>query len=193
MAGLTPYLRGGGLRPDAVSGLQSGMQNALAAMLADAPVGLTINSAYRSPELQATLYEQALERYGSEAEARRWVAPPGRSQHNHGNAVDLGFESDEARQWAHANAERYGLSFPLSNEDWHIELAGARGGQVSATSGPPLPEQRVNAMASQPVSPEQARPPTSRNQLAQMDAAPFMNAPFQVFPVDFTPRRLTRG
>jgi hypothetical protein len=193
MAGLTPYLRGGGLRPDAVSGLQPGMQNALAAMLADAPGGLTINSAYRSPELQATLYEQALERYGSEAEARRWVAPPGRSQHNHGNAVDLGFESDEARQWAHANAERYGLSFPLSNEDWHIELAGARGGQVSATSGPPLPEQRVNAMASQPVSPEQARPPTSRNQLAQMDAAPFMNAPFQVFPVDFTPRRLTRG
>ena len=193
MAGLTPYLRGGGLRPDAVSGLQPGMQNALAAMLADAPVGLTINSAYRSPELQATLYEQALERYGSEAEARRWVAPPGRSQHNHGNAVDLGYESDEARQWAHANAERYGLSFPLSNEDWHIELAGARGGQVSATSGPPLPEQRVNAMASQPVSPEQARPPTSRNQLAQMDAAPFMNAPFQVFPVDFTPRRLTRG
>jgi len=169
------------------------MQNALAAMLADAPVGLTINSAYRSPELQATLYEQALERYGSEAEARRWVAPPGRSQHNHGNAVDLGFENAEARQWAHANAERYGLSFPLSNEDWHIELAGARGGQVSATSGPPLPEQRVNAMASQPVSPEQARPPTSRNQLAQMDAAPFMNAPFQVFPVDFTPRRLTRG
>ena len=193
MAGLTPYLRGGGLRPDAVSGLQPGMQNALAAMLADAPGGLTINSAYRSPELQATLYEQALERYGSEAEARRWVAPPGRSQHNHGNAVDLGFESDEARQWAHANAERYGLSFPLSNEDWHIELAGARGGQVSATSGPPLPEQRVNAMASQPVSPEQAKPPTSRNQLAQMDAAPFMNAPFQVFPVDFTPRRLTRG
>jgi len=193
MAGITPYLRGGGLRPDAVSGLQPGMQNALAAMLADAPVGLTINSAYRSPELQATLYEQALERYGSEAEARRWVAPPGRSQHNHGNAVDLGFESDEARQWAHANAERYGLSFPLSNEDWHIELAGARGGQVSATSGPPSPEQRVNAMASQPVSPEQARPPTSRNQLAQMDAAPFMNAPFQVFPVDFTPRRLTRG
>jgi len=54
------------------------------------------------------------------------VAPPGNSQHNRGNAADLGYSSDAARQWAHANAGKFGLSFPLANEDWHIEDSAAR-------------------------------------------------------------------
>ncbi|MDX0431143.1 phage tail protein [Sinorhizobium medicae] len=83
---------------------------------------IVITSGARSIERQAELWRQALEKYGSEAEARKWVAPPGRSQHNHGRAADLQFESDAVRDWAHANAEAYGLVFRLQNESWHIEL-----------------------------------------------------------------------
>jgi hypothetical protein len=60
------------------------------------------------------------------------VAPPGNSQHNHGNAADLGYLSPDALEWAHTNAGKYGLAFPLKNENWHIELAGARGGGHAA-------------------------------------------------------------
>lgn len=83
---------------------------------------IVITSGARSIERQAQLWQQALEKYGSEAEARKWTAPPGRSQHNHGRAADLQFESDAVRDWAHKNAEAYGLVFRLQNESWHIEL-----------------------------------------------------------------------
>lgn len=129
MVDLSKYLTGGAAgRADSLSGLNPQFQSALAQMFEAAPGGLQIKSAYRSPALQAKLYQDALAKYGSPEAARKWVAPPGRSQHGHGNAVDLGYLSPEAKQWAHANAAQYGLSFPLSNEDWHVELAGARGG-----------------------------------------------------------------
>lgn len=86
---------------------------------------ITMNSGYRSPERQAQLWEDALEKYGSADAARRWVAPPGRSNHNHGLAADLGYGSDAAREWAHSNAGQYGLNFRMSWEPWHIELASA--------------------------------------------------------------------
>jgi hypothetical protein len=133
MAGFdfTPYAQGGAAaRPDSFSGMQDPFQQALARMLQEAPaeVKIGITSGYRSPEVQRRLWEEALAKYGSEQEARKWVAPPGRSQHNHGNAADLKFMSPAAQEWVHANAERYGLAFPLSNEAWHVELAGARDG-----------------------------------------------------------------
>lgn len=96
--------------------------------------GLGILSGYRSVERQRELWNEALRRYGSPEAARRWVAPPGSSQHNHGNAADLTWNGQSLAQapawvvqWLHANAEAYGLTFPLSNENWHIELIGARG------------------------------------------------------------------
>lgn len=54
---------------------------------------------------------------------------PGRSNHNHGHAVDLKYLDPSATTWAHENAGRFGLAFPLSNENWHIELASRRGGK----------------------------------------------------------------
>jgi LAS superfamily LD-carboxypeptidase LdcB len=98
------------------------------------PRALTITSAYRSPELQAQLYEAAIRKYGSPQAARKWVAPPGRSQHNAGLAVDFAdangrllrdANSREAR-WIAANAARFGLDVPMSWEPWQVELAGAR-------------------------------------------------------------------
>eukprot|EP00913_Durusdinium_trenchii_P021275 g19988.t1 len=127
---LTQYLAGG---KDArhITGMSSSFEGKLTAMFAALPKELAgqikINSGYRSEERQQQLWNDALRKYGSVAEARKWVAPPGKSQHNAGNAADLGYGSDAARQWAHANASKFGLSFPLSNEAWHIEDADARG------------------------------------------------------------------
>jgi hypothetical protein len=126
------YAVGGATRPDAISGLDQGFQEALARMFLEAPENvrgaLRLVSAYRSPERQAELWDQALAKYGSPERARKWVAPPGRSKHNSGHAADLKYLDPAARAWVHENAARYGLAFPLSHEPWHIELASARGG-----------------------------------------------------------------
>ena len=138
----SPYLSGGALRPDAISGLRPEFNNALASLFRNAPEdvrsGLSVFSAYRSPEVQAGLWENALAKYGSEAAARKWVAPPGRSRHNTGQAADLRFANDAARQWVHENAGQYGLHFPMSWEPWHIEIVGSRDGQpvYAAVPGP---------------------------------------------------------
>jgi len=132
---LAALLTGGAAgRPDSVSGLKPQFQTALGNMLASAPpnvlAGVKINSAFRSPAVQAQLFDRAVKKYGSVAAARKWVAPPGRSRHGHGDAADIKM-SPAARQWIHANAGNYGLAFPMSWEPWHIELAGARGGKQS--------------------------------------------------------------
>jgi tape measure domain-containing protein len=131
---LTKYLAPG---KDAshISGMSSAFEGKLEKLLAAMPKELAgqirINSGFRTFERQQQLWQQALQKYGSVAEARKWVAPPGNSQHNKGNAADLGYGSEAARQWAHKNASQFGLQFPLSNEDWHIEDADARAGMMA--------------------------------------------------------------
>ena len=58
---------------------------------------ISIYSGYRSDEHQGRLYQDALEKYGSPAAARKWVAPPGKSQHNHGTAAAEEAEEDSHR------------------------------------------------------------------------------------------------
>lgn len=141
---LKRYAVGGATRPDSFTGLRPEFQSALANLFANAPPevqnSLRVSSGYRSPGRQAELWEAALAKYGSPEVARKWVAPPGKSQHNHGQAVDLKYLSPDAQKWAHANAAAHGLAFPLSNENWHIELAGARDGKVlpAAAGGPAI-------------------------------------------------------
>lgn len=130
---------------DHVDNLNEGFATNLLAMFEDAPPGiregLQIGSGYRSADRQAELFAEAVRKYGSEAEARKWVAPPGKSQHNHGQAVDIWYNGQrldkapaEVREWVHANASAYGLRFPMSWESWHIEPAGARGGGPGSTA-----------------------------------------------------------
>lgn len=146
----TKFATGGARRPDSFSGMNPDFSAALGSMFAAAPPEiqqqLRVSSGYRSPQRQSELWQQALKKYGSPEAARKWVAPPGNSQHNHGHAADLKYLGADARKWAHENASQYGLSFPLSNENWHIELASARGGKpktpissqiASAPSAPP--------------------------------------------------------
>jgi soluble lytic murein transglycosylase-like protein len=131
----------------AIDGLQEGFGNKVAALLQAAPPGirekLGVYSAYRSPEHQAELWQGALKKYGSVEEARKWVAPPGKSEHNDGNAADLGYDGKslknappEVVDWLHQNAPTFGLKFPLANENWHIEDASTRGGAGGAQAAP---------------------------------------------------------
>lgn len=109
-----------------VSGLDATFARQLDQFIAASP-GISIYSAFRTPQKQAKLWDAALDKYGSPEAARKWVAPPGRSFHGRGEAADLRFTGQGALDWAHENAGRYGLTFPLSNENWHIEPAGLRG------------------------------------------------------------------
>jgi len=173
----------GAARPDSFSGMDPRFSTALANMFTAAPpdiqASLRVSSGFRSPERQAQLWQDALAKYGSPEAARKWVAPPGSSQHNHGNAADLKYLSPTALDWAHKNAGQFGLAFPLSNENWHVELAGARGqGQpapatavASAGVPPAMPEQPGAVAPAAPVDPGAnpfAAPTTPGAQLAML-------------------------
>lgn len=81
-----------------------------------------IVSGFRSVERQQQLWDAAVKKYGSAAAARKWVAPPGKSNHGKGIAVDLGGDL----KLAAALAPRFGLHRPMSWESWHFEPAGTR-------------------------------------------------------------------
>lgn len=108
-------------------GMDEGFASRLQAMIEASGGRLGVGSGYRSVEEQTYLWENAVAKYGPE-EARNWVAPPGSSNHNHGVAADLSYETDDAQDWAHANAARFGLVFPMEWEPWHIEPIGVRDG-----------------------------------------------------------------
>lgn len=101
---------------------------------------LQIYSGYRSVERQAELFNAAVAKYGSETAARKWVAPPGSSQHNYGKAVDLRYNGtrlgsgSQIDGWISQNAARFNLTRPMSYEPWHLEPIGARGGSASTGS-----------------------------------------------------------
>ncbi len=80
-------------------------------------------SGKRSAQRQAELFAQAVRKYGSEAKARKWVAPPGRSRHQTGAAYDLGGDLNLAAQLA----SKFGLYRPMAHEPWHFERRGSRG------------------------------------------------------------------
>ncbi|MEJ1932280.1 M15 family metallopeptidase, partial [Nostoc sp. NIES-2111] len=128
-----PNLRGAlvsGKDKSHVSYLNREFATRIDAMIAGAPEEIKgqikIASGYRSNERQAQIYAEAVRKYGSEEAARKWAAPPGKSNHNHGQAVDLKYLGPEAKRWVHDNAEKYGLYFPLKHEDWHLEMRGGR-------------------------------------------------------------------
>jgi D-alanyl-D-alanine carboxypeptidase len=79
-----------------------------------------VDSGWRSPEYQAQLFEEAMSKYGSAAEAARWVAPPDRSAHVSGDAVDIGHS--DAATWLSQHGAEYGLCEIYANEPWHYEL-----------------------------------------------------------------------
>lgn len=83
-------------------------------------VEIFVNSGWRSPEYQERLLREAVSKYGSEAEAARWVATPATSPHVSGDAVDIG--PSDATVWLSEHGADYGLCQTYGNEPWHYEL-----------------------------------------------------------------------
>jgi hypothetical protein len=78
-----------------------------------------VDSGWRSPEYQEHLLREAVSKYGSQAEAARWVAGPDRSAHVSGDAVDIG---PAGAAWLSQRGVAYGLCQIYANEPWHYEL-----------------------------------------------------------------------
>jgi D-alanyl-D-alanine carboxypeptidase len=91
-----------------------------AADAAGAGVQFTVDSGWRSRAYQARLLREAIAKYGSEAQATRWVATPNTSAHVSGHAVDIGPAA--AAAWLSAHGAAYGLCQIYGNEPWHYEL-----------------------------------------------------------------------
>lgn len=125
--------------------MQSDFEAKLNALIEASEGRITIVSGDRDEATQRRLWEDAVARYGPD-EARNWVAPPGNSFHEKGMAADLSFADSATRQWAHDNAARFGLWFPLSNEEWHVEPLGSRSSPVDG--GAPRSSEEEVVMAS---------------------------------------------
>jgi D-alanyl-D-alanine carboxypeptidase len=83
-------------------------------------VEFVVDSGWRSPAYQERLLREAISKYGSEAEATRWVATPNTSAHVKGDAVDIG--PSGAAAWLSGHGAAYGLCQIYANEPWHYEL-----------------------------------------------------------------------
>jgi len=107
----------------AVAKLNSDLLGALrraATAAADDGVQFSVDSGWRSPQYQERLLREAISKYGSEAEASRWVATPNTSAHVKGDAVDIG--PSGAAAWLSEHGATYGLCRIYANEPWHYEL-----------------------------------------------------------------------
>jgi zinc D-Ala-D-Ala carboxypeptidase len=103
------------LDPDLLAALRRAATDA-----ASNGVQFYVDSGWRSPEYQEQLLQQAVSKYGSAAEAARWVAPPDKSAHVSGDAVDIGHS--DAATWLFEHGAAYGLCRIYANEPWHYEL-----------------------------------------------------------------------
>ena len=79
-----------------------------------------LNSGWRSRKHQEQLFRDAVSKYGSREEAARWVATPGTSAHETGDAVDIAHS--DATAWLSKHGAKYGLCQIYKNEPWHYEL-----------------------------------------------------------------------
>jgi D-alanyl-D-alanine carboxypeptidase len=106
-----------------VANLDPALLSALRRAATDAAgngVEFVVDSGWRSPAYQQQLLHEAVLKYGSEAEAARWVATPTTSAHVSGDAVDVG--PSAAAAWLSEHSATYGLCRIYGNEPWHFEL-----------------------------------------------------------------------
>lgn len=129
---------GGALDPSddvpALTGLDSALLTAVReaadAALEEDGIEALVTSGWRSERYQRFLLDSAVEVYGSEEEAARWVASPEESSHVTGAAVDIG--RTDAAYWFAQHGSRFGLCQTYDNEIWHYELTVEPGGTCPA-------------------------------------------------------------
>lgn len=118
---------------DPYAGLHPELAARVKALIAASGGRITIRSGHRTVERQAQLVEAAKRKHGKGW--RKWVAPAGKSNHNKGEAVDLGGDLD----LAHQLAERFNLRAPMSWEKWHFERAEHKSSKTAQTRPPSQP------------------------------------------------------
>ena len=137
-----------GKKLDGVSeGLAKAVKSAATEYMAVSGKPVTVTSAYRSPEEQQKLYENSLN-----GKSPYPAAPPGKSKHGQGNAVDIDSSIANAMDQQGLLA-KYGLARPVPNDPVHLELAKgmAEGGITSGpTSGYQANLQGTNAVVPLP-------------------------------------------
>ena len=78
-----------------------------------------IRSAWRSEEWQQILFDRAVVKYGSRAEASKWVLSPMKSAHVKGYAIDV--HPQTAAAWLQEHGPAYGICRTYDNAWWHFE------------------------------------------------------------------------
>ena len=92
-----------------------------------------IASGYRSLAYQKSLFAKAVKKYGSVAEASKWVAPPLLSHHPWGIAIDVNYPDEPVGAgWLEVNGSKFGLCRVYENEWWHFEPVIAPGWKCPA-------------------------------------------------------------
>lgn len=153
-----------GLPPSYAPGINPTAQAALNEMMADARSAgheLSVISSYRSYSYQQDLYNRYVSSHG-EAQAKRFAAQPGHSEHQTGLTFDLGgtesqgnwlsgsFGDTPAGKWLAANAHKYGfiVRYPKGKEaitgyiyePWHFRYLGVENATKVYNSGLTLEE-----------------------------------------------------
>ena len=138
-----------GVDPDAQAAFDK-MQSAAA----EEGLNIYISSGFRSYDYQAGLYERYVERSGK-AEADRYSARPGHSEHQTGlafdlNSIDITFADTEEYEWVKAHCAEYGfiIRYPEGKESitgymyepWHIRYLGIDTAKKVTDSGLTLEE-----------------------------------------------------
>jgi hypothetical protein len=121
-----------------------------------------LNSGYRPDWYQTMLFKAAVRKYGSEAAARKWVAPPGRSRHRF---KDWRGAAD-ASSGAGLDAASPRLVRPMSWEPWHVQLRGPGDGESVASDEEVFGEEGAEGRDEDPPSLEE-----QEVELADVEAA----------------------
>lgn len=115
-----------------LSNLEPSFAARLAALVQASAGQVRIVSAFRTPQQQQALHDQAAAQFGPNAPAS-WAAQPGQSNHEKGLAVDIAGNLAVA----HKLLPQFGLVAPMAWEDHHIEPAGVQTNPAAYTQAPP--------------------------------------------------------
>ncbi|MFI6094418.1 D-alanyl-D-alanine carboxypeptidase family protein [Lentzea sp. NPDC051213] len=103
-----------GLGPEVLQAWKS-----LRAKASEQGVQLCLNDGKRSRGQQQKEFDEAVQKFGSEALAKQYVLPPDKSMHVLGLAVDI--QPIESAKWVEKNGSTLGWCRRYENEQWHFE------------------------------------------------------------------------
>ncbi len=131
---------------------------------------MQINSGYRSPEEQAALFAK----YGAPR-----AAPPGKSRHESGLAVDIN-STDANKAIELGLMAKYGFTRPVRGETWHVEPVetAKRGGTPDNPFKPGAPI--VASNDGKPIDPKTGKAPTggvTNQSVAQVQSGSVAGSP----------------